>query len=148
MWCPVLLPFSGAQPPTPSNQSKVWKRWVPPVRWVLGGQPPPGSAPRSPPSGVPGCPGQRKKPAWDGERRPHDLGRLWGAGAILHRGSPGLSVGPVPLLVVSLLIAASVFMSHIWSKDIRPQPPVRRKNFNVSQTIREKTELKRRYWDS
>uniref|UniRef100_A0A8C4PP14 Uncharacterized protein n=1 Tax=Equus asinus asinus TaxID=83772 RepID=A0A8C4PP14_EQUAS len=91
---------------------------------------------------------RRKKPAWDGERRPHDLGRLWGAGAILHRGSPGLSVGPVPLLVVSLLIAASVFMSHIWSKDIRPQPSVRRKNFNVSQTIREKTELKRCYWDS
>merc|ERR1712135_59431 len=30
--------------------------------------------------------------------------------------SPGLKVGPVPVLVMSLLFIASVFMLHIWGK--------------------------------
>jgi protein transport protein SEC61 subunit beta len=30
--------------------------------------------------------------------------------------SPGLKVGPVPVLVLSLLFIASVFMLHIWGK--------------------------------
>ncbi|XP_028402919.1 protein transport protein Sec61 subunit beta-like [Dendronephthya gigantea] len=30
--------------------------------------------------------------------------------------SPGLKVGPVPVLVLSLLFIASVFLLHIWGK--------------------------------
>ncbi|CAH0393086.1 unnamed protein product, partial [Bemisia tabaci] len=30
--------------------------------------------------------------------------------------SPGVKVGPVPVLVMSLLFIASVFMLHIWGK--------------------------------
>nr|CAB3265942.1 protein transport protein Sec61 subunit beta [Phallusia mammillata] len=30
--------------------------------------------------------------------------------------SPGLKVGPVPVLIISLLFIASVFMLHIWGK--------------------------------
>lgn len=30
--------------------------------------------------------------------------------------SPGLKVGPVPVLVLSLLFIACVFMLHIWGK--------------------------------
>jgi len=30
--------------------------------------------------------------------------------------SPGIKVGPVPVLVISLLFIASVFMLHIWGK--------------------------------
>ncbi|XP_070510106.1 protein transport protein Sec61 subunit beta [Chironomus tepperi] len=30
--------------------------------------------------------------------------------------SPGIKVGPVPVLVMSLLFIASVFMLHIWGK--------------------------------
>ncbi|KAL5255997.1 hypothetical protein ACHWQZ_G011269 [Mnemiopsis leidyi] len=30
--------------------------------------------------------------------------------------SPGLQVGPVPVLVMSLVFIASVFMLHIWGK--------------------------------
>nr|ABX75433.1 srp-dependent cotranslational protein [Lycosa singoriensis] len=30
--------------------------------------------------------------------------------------SPGIKVGPVPVLCVSLLFIASVFMLHIWGK--------------------------------
>ncbi|XP_032617607.1 protein transport protein Sec61 subunit beta-like [Hylobates moloch] len=33
--------------------------------------------------------------------------------------SPGLQVGPVPVLVMSLLSIASVFMLHIWGKYTR-----------------------------
>ncbi|XP_052357458.1 protein transport protein Sec61 subunit beta-like [Oncorhynchus keta] len=33
--------------------------------------------------------------------------------------SPGLKVGPVPVLVMSLLFIASVFMLHIWGKYTR-----------------------------
>nr|XP_058913531.1 protein transport protein Sec61 subunit beta-like [Kogia breviceps] len=33
--------------------------------------------------------------------------------------SPGLKVGPVPVLVMSLLFVASVFMLHIWGKYTR-----------------------------
>jgi hypothetical protein len=31
--------------------------------------------------------------------------------------SPGIKVGPVPVLVMSLLFIASVFMLHIWPKN-------------------------------
>ncbi|XP_014258881.1 protein transport protein Sec61 subunit beta-like [Cimex lectularius] len=34
--------------------------------------------------------------------------------------SPGIKVGPVPVLVMSLLFIASVFMLHIWGKYTRP----------------------------
>eukprot|EP00045_Choanoeca_perplexa_P002154 m.23251 g.23251 ORF g.23251 m.23251 type:complete len:93 (-) comp11355_c0_seq1:827-1105(-) len=30
--------------------------------------------------------------------------------------SPGLKIGPVPVLVMSLVFIASVFMLHIWAK--------------------------------
>ena len=30
--------------------------------------------------------------------------------------SPGIKIGPVPVLVMSLLFIASVFMLHIWGK--------------------------------
>uniref|UniRef100_UPI00358FD4F8 protein transport protein Sec61 subunit beta-like isoform X2 n=1 Tax=Myxine glutinosa TaxID=7769 RepID=UPI00358FD4F8 len=33
--------------------------------------------------------------------------------------SPGLKVGPVPVLVMSLLFIASVFLLHIWGKYTR-----------------------------
>ncbi|KAF4518036.1 hypothetical protein B566_EDAN009269 [Ephemera danica] len=33
--------------------------------------------------------------------------------------SPGIRVGPVPVLVMSLLFIASVFMLHIWGKYTR-----------------------------
>nr|CAG4646006.1 EOG090X0RAK [Lynceus sp. MCZ IZ 141354] len=33
--------------------------------------------------------------------------------------SPGIKVGPVPVLVVSLLFIASVFLLHIWGKYTR-----------------------------
>jgi len=33
--------------------------------------------------------------------------------------SPGLKVGPVPVLILSLLFIASVFMLHIWGKFTR-----------------------------
>lgn len=33
--------------------------------------------------------------------------------------SPGIKIGPVPVLVMSLLFIASVFMLHIWGKYTR-----------------------------
>ncbi|XP_002735727.1 protein transport protein Sec61 subunit beta-like [Saccoglossus kowalevskii] len=33
--------------------------------------------------------------------------------------SPGVKIGPVPVLVMSLLFIASVFMLHIWGKYTR-----------------------------
>ncbi|VDO94969.1 unnamed protein product [Soboliphyme baturini] len=30
--------------------------------------------------------------------------------------SPGIKIGPVPVLVMSLVFIASVFMLHIWGK--------------------------------
>lgn len=33
--------------------------------------------------------------------------------------SPGLKVGPVPVLVMSLIFIASVFVLHIWGKYTR-----------------------------
>jgi len=33
--------------------------------------------------------------------------------------SPGIKVGPVPVLVMSLVFIASVFMLHIWGKYTR-----------------------------
>ncbi|KAI8761208.1 protein transport protein Sec61 subunit beta [Biomphalaria glabrata] len=33
--------------------------------------------------------------------------------------SPGIKVGPVPVLVMSLIFIASVFMLHIWGKYTR-----------------------------
>merc|ERR1719322_844741 len=35
--------------------------------------------------------------------------------------SPGIKVGPVPVLVMSLLFIACVFMLHIWGKYNRAQ---------------------------
>ncbi|XP_036156749.1 protein transport protein Sec61 subunit beta-like [Myotis myotis] len=39
--------------------------------------------------------------------------------AVLREDSPGLKVGPVKVLVMSLLFIASVFMLHIWGKYTR-----------------------------
>jgi protein transport protein SEC61 subunit beta len=33
--------------------------------------------------------------------------------------SPGIKVGPVPVLVMSLLFIAAVFLLHIWGKYTR-----------------------------
>ncbi|CDW52456.1 Sec61 beta domain containing protein [Trichuris trichiura] len=33
--------------------------------------------------------------------------------------SPGIKIGPVPVLVMSLVFIASVFMLHIWGKYAR-----------------------------
>merc|ERR1739848_515107 len=37
--------------------------------------------------------------------------------------SPGIKVGPVPVLVMSLLFIACVFMLHIWENSIEPKRP-------------------------
>ncbi len=88
-----------------------------------------GSGSRSPKSGggasprAGGGPRQRKGGAGGG--------RVGGGGAVASRAggtssggmwrfytddSPGIKVGPVPVLVMSLLFIACVFMLHIWGK--------------------------------
>jgi len=60
---------------------------------------------------------QRKSTATTARSRP---GAGGGASAGVWRfyteDSPGLKVGPVPVLVMSLIFIASVFMLHIWGK--------------------------------
>ncbi|XP_070148467.1 protein transport protein Sec61 subunit beta-like isoform X2 [Ovis canadensis] len=41
------------------------------------------------------------------------IGAMW---RFYAEDSPGLKAGPVPVLVMSLLLIASVFMLHIWGK--------------------------------
>lgn len=62
---------------------------------------------------------QRKAPAAGGGAK-----KAGGAGAagmwrFYTEDSPGIKVGPVPVLVMSLLFIASVFMLHIWGKYTR-----------------------------
>ncbi|XP_074649361.1 protein transport protein Sec61 subunit beta-like isoform X3 [Tubulanus polymorphus] len=54
-------------------------------------------------------------------RRPAGGGGGGGAGMwrFYTEDSPGIKVGPVPVLVMSLLFIASVFMLHIWGKYTR-----------------------------
>lgn len=72
-------------------------------------------APRS--GGGGGTVRQRKTASSSGAAR----GKPAGAGAagmwrFYTEDSPGIKVGPVPVLVISLLFIASVFMLHIWGK--------------------------------
>ncbi|KAK2150154.1 hypothetical protein LSH36_420g01022 [Paralvinella palmiformis] len=78
-----------------------------------------GSAPSkavAPRSGAGSTVRQRKAPASSGAAR-----KPTGAGAasmwkFYTEDSPGIKVGPVPVLVISLIFIAFVFMLHIWDK--------------------------------
>ncbi|CAG7819128.1 unnamed protein product [Allacma fusca] len=62
---------------------------------------------------------QRKTPSATAPRttRPStSTGSMW---RFYTDDSPGIKVGPVPVLVMSLLFIASVFMLHIWGKYTR-----------------------------
>jgi len=98
--------------PTPASATSVG----------AGGRSPSGAKPASGGNGV------RQRKATSGG------GGGGGSGAVRARGgggnagsmwrfytedSPGLKVGPVPVLVMSLLFIASVFMLHIWGKYTR-----------------------------
>ncbi|XP_046859600.1 protein transport protein Sec61 subunit beta-like [Xenia sp. Carnegie-2017] len=58
---------------------------------------------------------QRKGTSGATARRPTTAGGggMW---KFYTEDSPGLKVGPVPVLVLSLLFIASVFLLHIWGK--------------------------------
>ncbi|XP_053443829.1 protein transport protein Sec61 subunit beta-like [Nycticebus coucang] len=55
----------------------------------------------------------QRKNASCGTRTSAGTGGMW---RFYTEDSPGLKVGPVPVLVMSLLFIASVFMLHIWGK--------------------------------
>uniref|UniRef100_A0A670HXX0 Protein transport protein Sec61 subunit beta n=1 Tax=Podarcis muralis TaxID=64176 RepID=A0A670HXX0_PODMU len=72
-------------------------------------------------SQAPGSTVRQRKSASYGTR---SAGRTTSAGTggmwrFYSEDSPGLKVGPVPVLVMSLLFIASVFMLHIWGKYTR-----------------------------
>jgi len=85
-----------------------------------------GAGGRSPRAGAGGRPAgggttvrQRKAPTTTATRstRPStSTGSMW---RFYTDDSPGIKVGPVPVLVMSLLFIASVFMLHIWGKYTR-----------------------------
>ncbi|CAI5789618.1 protein transport protein Sec61 subunit beta [Lacerta agilis] len=84
-----------------------------------------GASGRSPSKAVasraPGSTVRQRKSASCGTR---SAGRTTSAGTggmwrFYTEDSPGLKVGPVPVLVMSLLFIASVFMLHIWGKYTR-----------------------------
>jgi len=84
-----------------------------------------GSAGRSPSKAVAPRSGggstvrQRKAaPASAGRSKPGGAGAA-GMWRFYTEDSPGIKVGPVPVLVISLLFIASVFMLHIWGKYTR-----------------------------
>lgn len=64
---------------------------------------------------------QRKAPASGGARKATAGGGTGNAGMwrFYSEDSPGIKVGPVPVLVMSLIFIASVFMLHIWGKYTR-----------------------------
>lgn len=67
---------------------------------------------------------QRKTGSSGGGAKKTVAGGGGGAGAagmwrFYSEDSPGIKVGPVPVLVMSLLFIASVFMLHIWGKYTR-----------------------------
>ncbi|XP_005099979.1 protein transport protein Sec61 subunit beta [Aplysia californica] len=59
-------------------------------------------------------PRQRKAPATGGARKA--AGSSAGMWRFYTEDSPGIKVGPVPVLVMSLIFIASVFVLHIWGK--------------------------------
>lgn len=80
------------------------------------------SAPRSQPGG--GQVKQRKTTSSASSSASAARARGTGAGSggmwrFYTDDSPGIKVGPVPVLVMSLLFIASVFMLHIWGKYTR-----------------------------
>lgn len=80
----------------------------------------PSSKSVSPRSGGGSTVRQRKTPSSGGAKKAVAGG---GSGAGMWRfyteDSPGIKVGPVPVLVMSLIFIASVFMLHIWGKYTR-----------------------------
>ncbi|XP_072032090.1 protein transport protein Sec61 subunit beta-like [Amphiura filiformis] len=84
---------------------------------VGGGGRSPSSKAVSPRSGG-GQVRQRKTTSTAGRPRagPSNSGGMW---RFYTEDSPGLKVGPVPVLVMSLIFIASVFMLHIWGKYTR-----------------------------
>ncbi|KAJ6216481.1 hypothetical protein RDWZM_007638 [Blomia tropicalis] len=54
-----------------------------------------------------------------GRSRPGQSGAGGGMWRFYTDDSPGIKVGPVPVLVMSLAFIASVFMLHIWGKYTR-----------------------------
>jgi protein transport protein SEC61 subunit beta len=61
---------------------------------------------------------QRKSTTTTTRSRPGAGGNSASAGVwrFYTEDSPGLKIGPVPVLVMSLIFIASVFMLHIWGK--------------------------------
>jgi len=61
---------------------------------------------------------QRKPAASSGTASKKSAGGASSAGMwrFYTEDSPGIKVGPVPVLIMSLLFIASVFMLHIWGK--------------------------------
>ncbi len=60
---------------------------------------------------------QRKATTTTARSRPGaSVGASAGVWRFYTEDSPGLKVGPVPVLVMSLIFIASVFMLHIWGK--------------------------------
>ncbi|BFZ15449.1 hypothetical protein BsWGS_18488 [Bradybaena similaris] len=62
---------------------------------------------------------QRKAPASGGGGARKAAGSSAGMWRFYTEDSPGIKVGPVPVLVMSLIFIASVFMLHIWGKYTR-----------------------------
>ncbi|CAH1249253.1 protein transport protein Sec61 subunit beta-like [Branchiostoma lanceolatum] len=62
---------------------------------------------------------QRKAPSSASRGQARATGNTAGMWRFYTEDSPGLKVGPVPVLVMSLLFIASVFMLHIWGKYTR-----------------------------
>ncbi|XP_067125588.1 protein transport protein Sec61 subunit beta [Centruroides vittatus] len=92
---------------------------------VGGGRSPKAMAPRSPggalkqSGGGGGTLKQRKTVASSSSRARNTGATSGGMWRFYTDDSPGIKVGPVPVLVMSLLFIASVFMLHIWGKYTR-----------------------------
>uniref|UniRef100_A0A1W7R9L7 Protein transport protein Sec61 subunit beta n=1 Tax=Hadrurus spadix TaxID=141984 RepID=A0A1W7R9L7_9SCOR len=82
-----------------------------------GGRSPKTMAPRSPGGGS--TVKQRKTVASSSTRARSTGATSGGMWRFYTDDSPGIKVGPVPVLVMSLLFIASVFMLHIWGKYTR-----------------------------
>ncbi|XP_006887032.1 PREDICTED: protein transport protein Sec61 subunit beta [Elephantulus edwardii] len=121
----------GSSPESPAGSSPSWPRrgCLAPPRGAYPGPTPSGtnvgSSGRSPSKAVAaraaGSTVRQRKNASCGTR---SAGRTTSAGTggmwrFYTEDSPGLKVGPVPVLVMSLLFIASVFMLHIWGKYTR-----------------------------
>ncbi|XP_052813711.1 protein transport protein Sec61 subunit beta-like [Mya arenaria] len=86
---------------------------------VGGGRSPSASKTVSPRSGGGSTVRQRKAPSSAGAARSKPGGSSAGMWRFYTEDSPGIKVGPVPVLVMSLIFIASVFMLHIWGKYTR-----------------------------